>query len=269
MKKILFASLLTGMFLLAPAALAASSNFTPSDLGLDILSADQVSSAAVGKVFGVADQYLAKVPSSLKGLVAPVHQFKTGMQSKVLSVSGSKAGEVSAFLGKYRTLTPPHLAYEQVDMPNKAELKPLAEKANSLLKNAYKVMRTVNLANDIVKTAQGDVANLKKGDMLVNGAGLGIVLISVNNMSLNAYQTATGLEKEFSSLSKDVEAKTKAIQAKIEANPFDALSMGEELNLLLSLGSKLGTVSGDLAQSSQKIPGLVQETGKLIAQVKF
>lgn len=269
MKKLFVTTLLAGFCLLTPAALAATSSFTPTDLGLDILSADQVSSAAVSKVFGTADQFLAKVPSSLKGLVAPVNQFKTGMQSKVLSVSGSKAGEVSTFLGKYRSLTAPHLAYEQVDIPSKADLKPMAEKANTLLKNAYKVMRTVNLANDIVKTAQGDVAGIKKGDVMVNGAGLGIVLISVNNMSLNAYQTAMGLEKEFTSLSKDVEAKTKAIQAKIEKNPFDALSMGEELNLLLSLGSKLGTVSGDLAQSSQKIPGLVQETGKLIGQVKF
>lgn len=244
--------------------------FTAFELGLMFLDPQGLTEDAdvsLDKLFGVSGDLLSDVPDGALSAAKPLGESILGLREQVMGVAKGQSQAINPLLKPYQVLDKAGLNYEQIDLPNKPELRSLVETSNEVLKKIYRISGTVKLSEQLLPPLKTDLGKLKGGDALQK-ASLGIVTVSLANLNVGAGQSAAQLRTQLESLQQRVERKLKETQSAVTSNPLNAMSMGEDIQVLTSLTGTLTRASGALAEAGTKLPGVLGSLQGLVTALK-
>lgn len=244
--------------------------FTAFELGLMFLDPQGLTEDAdvsLDKLFGVSGDLLSDVPDGALSAAKPLGESILGLREQVMGVAKGQSQAITPLLKPYQVLDKAGLNYEQIDLPNKPDLRSLVETSNEVLKKIYRISGTVKLSEQLLPTLKNDMGKLKGSDALQK-ASLGIVTVSLANLNVGAGQSAAQLRTQLESLQQRVERKLKETQSAVTSNPLNAMSMGEDIQVLTSLTGTLTRASGALAEAGTKLPGVLGSLQGLVTALK-
>lgn len=244
--------------------------FTPFELGLMFLDPKGLTENAdanLESLFAVSGSLMNEAPDGALSAVRPLGESILGLRNQVMTVAKGQSAAIDPLLKPYQVLDSAGLNYEQIDLPNKPDLRSLVERSNEVLKNIYRISGTVKLSEQLLPPLKNDLAKLKGSDPL-NKASLGIVAISLANLNVGAGQSAAKLRSELENLQQQVERKLKETQSAVTANPFNAVNLGEDIQVLSSMAGTLTRASGALTDAGTKLPGLLGSLQGVVSALK-
>jgi len=264
----LLAALLSAPML--PAQAANVKQFTSLELGLLFLDPQGVSDAGdkgLDSLFGVSGDLMSKMPSGSQKATQPLADSIGKVKDQIVSVAKGKSDELEPYLQPFQILDKSPLTYEEIDVPNKADLHSLAEQSNDVLKQSARISGAIKLSDELLPKLEESVAKLDPGNG-TQKAALGIVAVSLANLNLGGAQSIDKLRKDIMDLQGRVKTKIDSTRQDMAANPMNAFGMGEDLNVLMGLSDTLPHASVDLASSSTKLPGIIAKLQGIIAKLK-
>ncbi len=244
--------------------------FTAFELGLMFLDPKGLSEnadASLENLFAVSGNLMNEAPEGALSAVRPLGESIQGLRNQVMSVAKGQSAAIDPLLKPYQVLDSAGLNYEQIDLPNKPELRSLVERSNEVLKKIYRISGTVKLSEQLLPPLKNDLGKLKGSDPL-HKASLGIVAISLANLNVGAGQSAAKLRSELEALQQQVERKLKETQTTVTANPFNAVGLGEDIQVLSSMAGTLTRASGALTDAGAKLPGLLSSLQGVVSALK-
>lgn len=270
-RKLLLASLLLfGSVCSRPAEAANTRQFSAIELGLAFLdpkgltdSGDQM----LDNLFGTSNTLMSSMPSSARQLASPLGEAITKVKDQIMGAAKGKSNELDPYLKPYQIYGQSPLSYQELDLPGKPALRSLVERSNDLLKQSSRVSGTIRITDELLPKLETSLDKLDPGDAMQKAA-LGIVAVSLANLNLGAAQSVDRLRQDIGVLQGQVQSEFQHTQAAVSANPMNALSMGEEVQVLSGLTETLPHASKDLADASGKLPGLISRLQALISRLR-
>lgn len=255
-----------------PASLAGNEvyeAFTSSELGLMFLDPKGTTESADQQLDGLFSntQYLiSDLPLGIDTLAQPLLANVNQLRDQIMGVATGQGNALQPFLKPYQVLEKDPLRYEQIKLPNKYELLLLVEQSNELLKKSWRISETVKLSEMLLPQLEKDLSKLKSSDPYQKSA-LGIVSVSLVNLNLGASQSAQKIAPQVMDLQERVTKRYQQTQSAIQSNPMNALSMGEDVQVLMSLTSTLSHVSNQLIDSGKKTPAILMNLKNISSQL--
>lgn len=272
---LLFAALLTTFTTPAfsPPAQAGSANvrqFTSLELGLAFLDPQGTTESAdnlLDGLFSVSGSLMSNMPSGSQSMTKPLADSIVKIKDQIMSVAKGKSSELQPYLLPYQVLNKSPMNYEELNLPNKQNLRDLVEKSNDLLKQSSRISGTIKLTEELTPQLKTDMGKLDPANALQKSA-LGIVAVSLANLNLGAAMSVDKLKNDVNELQGEVKYEFDKTKSAISANPMNGLSMGEDLQVLTGLTETLPHASTDLAAASTKLPGIVSNLQGIISELK-
>lgn len=274
-RTLLLAALLTSFAAVSPSppALAGSANirqFSSMELGLaflDPLGTTESADNLLDGLFGVSGSLMSKMPSGSQSMTKPLADSIVNIKDQIMSVAKGKSSELQPYLQPYQVLDKSPINYEELNLPNKLNLRNLVEKSNDLLKQSSRISGTIRLTETLTPQLKSDLGKLNPANAMQKSA-LGIVAVSLANLNLGAAMSVDKLKNDVTELQGEVKYEFDKTKSAIASNPMNGLSMGEDLQVLTGLTETLPHASTDLAAASTKLPGIVRNLQGIIAELK-
>lgn len=239
--------------------------FSSMELGLAFLDPKGLTESAdenLDSLFNLTGDLIGGNLSAAKPLGDGIQKLR----EQIIGVARGQSSALHPYLEPYQVLEQTPMRFEQIDLPNKQELRILVISSNEVLKKIYRVSETVKLSEALLPQLQTDIGKLNRQDPLQK-ASLGIVAVSLANLNLGAGQSANELRTQLASLQQQVESKLRSTQSAVASNPMNAMSMGEDIQVLTSLTATLARASGALADAGKKLPGVLGSLQGIIGEL--
>ncbi|HEY9839031.1 MAG TPA: hypothetical protein V6D23_01150 [Candidatus Obscuribacterales bacterium] len=269
------ARLVAALFLAAQLCLPAMAGneswqqFTSFELGLMFLDPKGLTESAddnLDNLFSASSSIMSGMPAGSQAAAQPLADGIGKVKGQVLGAARGQSSALQPYLQPYQVLGKSPLRYEQISLPGKVDLRRLVEQSNDLLKRTYRVTSTVQVSEQLLPQLKADLAKLEPNNAMQK-ASLGIVAVSLANLNLSASQAAAKIAPELQEMQQKVERQLKSTQSAVSSNPMNAMSMGEDIQVLTSLTSTLGHASTELLGASKKLPAIAGNLQGIITQL--
>lgn len=254
---------------LSSAQAAENKRFAPHEMGTLFLDPEALTSSSEAELksfFDYSSLLSRQFPAGLRQqLQGTLHQVDA-IQAHVMDVLREQSSEIQPHMEVYAPVLDIPLDYRVIGQMRKYDLRALAEESNQLLEHGYKVPLSVVLADSLLPALNSELPQLNDASKH-HKAAMGIAAVTLLNLVVQAQHHAGKLRPEYVSLQKRLEAQGKSVQRKIQSNPMAALSMGEELQLLLDMTSTLNDSADKVGQAAEKLPSLLGSAMAVVSSV--
>ena len=133
-----------------------------------------------------------------------------------------------------------------------AELNPLIDEANGLLRSSFRVTKQLVLDRQLLDMARKDLAEFKTSHNATHLVGIGVIAVSVTRSSMACLKEAQTLTPRLQTLAG-------TFQGRIQADPVCALALGGPTGQLAGAVASLVTVPADVTGLLASASGLLTD----------
>lgn len=240
--------------------------FTPADYRLDFLEPEQtaarLSPMVVEKIGAVLDRLENKLPPLLATLPAPAPTLlqmvitrgrpilAEQLEKKLTAIIDEHRAAVEPVVQKYNVFKDPALTYDLIEVGD-GDTRSVLERVNARLKEAYRTVRAIRVADKMLVVAKTDAASLKAAPNPAALGGLGVAALSITEISLEAIDDAQRIGPELKALSEE-------LASTMGSNPLLAVQLTPALGAVVDASASLTTVPVDAAKLCSDASELLQ-----------